>query len=189
MKAESGKQKAEMERAASVPLAFFSDDVRRSQLLAVARSWLRTPFHAHASIKGAGVDCVHLCAALYIECGVMEIFDPPKYALDGGAHAATSLVLQWVEQCGRFEAVPVQSSEFKVQGSKLPPLLPGDLLCFTLGRHEWHVGVMINAHVFVHALRDAGVVENYLSDRTWSRRLTRAYRPVVHRSPSTDHRL
>ena len=183
MKTESGKQKAESTvgprcRAASEP--FFMDAIRRAQLLAVARTWLRTPFHAHAGIKGAGVDCVHLCAAIYIEAGALEVFNPPKYALDGGAHAAQSLITDWVEQCGRFEALFVQSSvpPRRDQGSRFPALQPGDLLCFTLGRVEWHVGILITPQLFIHAQRDLGVAENYLAARAWSRRLTRAYRPL-----------
>jgi hypothetical protein len=72
------------------PQPFFADDGSRNRLVAIARQWLGTPFAPHACIRGAGVDCVHLCAAIYIEAGFLERFSAPKYTLDGGNHAPKS---------------------------------------------------------------------------------------------------
>jgi NlpC/P60 family putative phage cell wall peptidase len=152
--------------------AFFSNPQRCSQLAALAQLWIGTPFHAHASIRGAGVDCVHLCAAIYIECGALEIFNPPKYALDGGQHASHSLITDWVEKCGRFEAVTPYQHTLREQ------IRVGDLLCFKVGRVAWHVGLLFTEKKFIHALAGVGVAESFIGEQVWQRRLIAAYRPV-----------
>jgi cell wall-associated NlpC family hydrolase len=151
---------------------YFANDTRLAQIFAVSRTWLGTPFHAHAGIRGAGVDCVHLCAAIYIECGALEVFNPPKYALDGGQHASRSLVTDWVEKCDRFAPVTPYQSALRDQ------LQVGDLLCFQVGRQAWHVGLLVKKTFFVHAFAGVGVVDGLITQKIWQRRLVAAYRPV-----------
>lgn len=151
--------------------AFFHSETRQYQLQAVARSWLNTPFHAHACVRGAGVDCVHLCAAIYIECGLMEIFNPPRYTLDGGKHAPASLVMAWLA-C---------SPQFQRLGQPFQPL-SGDLVCFAFGAgRAWHVGTVLNPGTgeFIHALADVGVVISRLHEQPWQHRTAAFYRPIA----------
>lgn len=151
---------------------FFQEASTHYLLQAVARAWLGTPFHAHAQIRGAGVDCVHLCAGIYIECGVMEIFDPPRYTLDGGKHAPSSLVQSWL----------ANSPHFNRQGPIGPAeMLPGDLLAFTFGAgRAWHVGMMLDPEKgeFIHAIADVGVVLSSIYEEKWMYRIAAIYRPV-----------
>jgi len=152
----------------SVP--FFTEDAAVNRLQASARLWLRTPFHAHACIRGAGVDCVHLCAAIYIECGVMEQFNPPRYTLDGGKHAPASLIMAWL----------ATSPQFVCLGTTVA-VMPGDLVCFAFGAgRAWHVGMVLDQAKgeFVHALADIGVVISLLHEQPWAHRTAAFYRPM-----------
>ena len=146
-------------------MPFFRDPMRCALIEAHALMWVGTPFVPHASIRGAGADCVQLAGCLYIEVGALDIFDPPKYSIDGGHHLRTSQVIEWIEQSGRFEL------------AELAPAI-GDLLCFRIGNIAHHVGVCFRESEFVHAIKDHGVVTGNLQDATWMKRLTAVYRPI-----------
>jgi cell wall-associated NlpC family hydrolase len=152
---------------------FFASATRQVLLHSLALSWVGTPFAPHAAIRGAGVDCVHLCGALYIGAGALEKFDPPKYTCDGAPHRETSQVTEWVQQSGRFQEVLLPGF-----WNRTEQLIIGDLVCFQIGKVEHHCGVCITLHSFVHALRGHGVIESSLYDPTYSRRLTAAWRPM-----------
>ena len=53
--------------------------MRRSDVEAVARSWVGTPFHHQQSVKGVGCDCVGLINGVGIECAIID-FTPAKWA-------------------------------------------------------------------------------------------------------------
>lgn len=55
---------------ATLPIALTPE--LRTRIACTAREWIGTPFVPHARIKGAGVDCVNLPAAILIEAGVIE---------------------------------------------------------------------------------------------------------------------
>lgn len=53
----------------------------RAEVIAVARSWLATPFHHQARAKGAGVDCIGLVIGVSRELGLVAAdFDVRGYA-------------------------------------------------------------------------------------------------------------
>lgn len=133
-------------------------------IAAIARSWIGTPFIPHARVKRAGVDCVQLAGAIYIEAGILSEFAPAPYTMDGGTHRDTSAVLEWLTASPAFAPT-----------TDAPRC--GDLLVFRSGRVEHHVGVMVSSETFVHALRVCNVIESHVQDSTWSRRLTAVYRP------------
>lgn len=146
------------------PAGYFEEVIRKIYLLEAAESWLNTPFVPHAKVKGAGVDCVHLCAEIYMACGALKKFDPPGYSIDGGSHCKQSKVLQWVIESGRFVSVGIPQA--------------GDLLCFRMGGVEHHVGIVLNEDTFIHAEQNIGVHYSNMKDSTWAGRLRWIYRPV-----------
>ena len=110
---------------------YFSNPIARAALWPSASSWLGTPFHGHACVRGHGVDCIHLAAAILTECGHLEaVPDFGPYNLDGGHHEDASKVTDWLKNSPRFHLcwrVP-----FKTPGGSY--LMPSDVLCFRLGK-------------------------------------------------------
>ena len=53
----------------------------RQQVVAAARGWIGTPYHAHARVRGAGVDCIHLLCAVFEEVGLISPIDPGMYPI------------------------------------------------------------------------------------------------------------
>ena len=142
----------------------FETPDQQARLLAVALSWLGTPFRPHAGIKGAGADCMHVALLVYWESGHKFAFESPKYTMDGGSHLHVSQFAEWLDTSPAFA---MTESPTKI----------GDCLLFKLGRVEHHVGVQITGSTFVHAMRHHGVIQSNLKDPTWTRRLTAVYRP------------
>lgn len=154
--------------------AFFEAPERIEQLKQAVKAWIGTPFVEHARVRTGGVDCVQLAAAVMIECGVIESFDPPKYTIDGGLHRERSLVLEWLAGDPRFAAVSGTASAVHCA--------PGDILVFASARSaiEHHVGVYLGGPSieFVNAMPKYGVRIRTLRDGTWSRLLRAVYRPM-----------
>lgn len=80
-------------------------EAERRAVVAEARTWLGTPFHHAARVKGAGVDCCQLLLAVY---GALALIDPvtlPPYALKWFLHTDEELVLPWMDQfCAPVDA-------------------------------------------------------------------------------------
>ena len=49
---------------------------QRQAVVAEALTWLGTPYHHRARVKGAGVDCGQLLAAVFEGAGVLRHVDP-----------------------------------------------------------------------------------------------------------------
>ena len=148
-------------------MSFYASADRQRHLDQVARSWLGTPFHSHAAIRGVGVDCVHLLAEIYRESGLLAGYELPRYTMGGGDHADTSLVISWLE------AHPLRRIDLTTDA-----LAARDLVTFRLGRVAHHVGLMLGEKTFLHAIRDCGVLESRIDEKIYARRLLQAYRPV-----------
>jgi cell wall-associated NlpC family hydrolase len=48
-----------------------SEAAQRATVVAEARSWIRTPYHNCADVKGAGVDCGMLLVRVFVDTGLM----------------------------------------------------------------------------------------------------------------------
>lgn len=150
---------------------FFSEAGRLARLETEAGRWIGTPFSPHAAVCGAGVDCVNLAARLLVACGHSASYDFPRYAMDGGKHNRTSQLTDYLDSRSDFMNV-----------SALPEFglspVPGDVLCFKLGRSSHHCGLMLGGNKFIHALYGRKVAIANLSDRTFARSLFAIYRPI-----------
>jgi cell wall-associated NlpC family hydrolase len=51
----------------------------RLRVVRVAQSWLGTPYHHHAALRGVGVDCAYLLIEVYAEAEVIPRRDPGYY--------------------------------------------------------------------------------------------------------------
>jgi cell wall-associated NlpC family hydrolase len=138
-------------------------------LNAAALPWLDTPFAAYARVKGAGVDCVNLVAAIYVECGALAEFNPPRYCLDAGVHTKDSQLMAWLDGSPKFWRV-VMPRDGAVRA--------GDTLCFNLGLSEHHVALMLDANKLIHVLPRRRVIISSLDESYYSKRITAVYRPI-----------
>jgi len=115
---------------------------QRRAVVAEALSWVNTPYHHEGRVKGQGVDCAMLVADVFNRCGLVPFVDPRPYSAQFHLNSSDQKYLSWLAQYGR--AVPA-------------PPLPGDLVCFKIGRCVSHVGIVISWPQIVHSYASAGI--------------------------------
>lgn len=135
-------------------------DHRRAAILAEARSWLGTPFHHRARIKGSGVDCAQLVIAVYAAVGLIEDFQPDNYPPDWHLHRSAERFLAYVVDRARQVEQPQ----------------PGDLVLMQFGRCYSHGAIWVDASTCIHAFVGRGVELGDLAE--WRRR-PKAYFTVI----------
>ena len=138
----------------------------KAAVLAAAQRWHGTPFREHTEICGVGADCVHLARGVLVSAG----FDLPEienrdYPLDWAKHRSHSLVVEWIEQSGKFRLLTGDE-----------PLAPGDLLCIRQGRCSHHVALVVFERHFLHAQPGRWAEYGLLDDPAYSSLLDDAYR-------------
>ena len=71
-----------------------SEGAERVAVVAAARSWLGTPYHHAADVKGrkGGVDCAMLLVRVYCDLGLVEPFDPALTLAIGSCTAMRSAI-------------------------------------------------------------------------------------------------
>lgn len=116
----------------------------RAQVVAEARTWLRTPWHHAARVKGAGVDCAQLLIGVYAAAGAIAAFDPPPYGRDWFLHDDRELLLELLEPY----VVSVDAGE----------VLPGDLALFRFGRCVAHAAIVVAWPEIIHVTREHGCI-------------------------------
>jgi cell wall-associated NlpC family hydrolase len=112
------------------------EELRRS-VLKEAQSWIGTPWHHEARVKGAGVDCGMLILEIYERLGLIPHVIPPHYGPDFMLHRSDEwyieLILQFAEEI------------FKM------PYLPGDAVVYKQGRIFSHGGIVVEWPIIIHA--------------------------------------
>lgn len=114
----------------------------REVVLVEARTWLGTPFHDRADVRGHGVDCLHLIVRVYQAVGLLGAIDIPVYSAQWFEHRGKSLFLEGVgEYCHEVTAA-----------------LPGDIVMYTFGRFPSHGGIVETERALIHAWKPGGFV-------------------------------
>lgn len=125
-----------------------TESEQRSAVVVEAQTWLGTPYHPRARVKGAGVDCAHILIAVYAAVGLIQDFDPGYYPPDFMMHRGEERYLSWVKKYARPVEIP----------------LPGDIALYKFGRSTSHGAIVVEWPSIIHAfIREGGVC---LSDGT-----------------------
>lgn len=124
-------------------------DALRADVVAEALTWLGTPYHHRARLKGVGVDCAQILIAIYAGLSLAPEIDPGEYARDWHLHQGEELYMAWLKQAG---ARPVQT----------PGL--GDMALFRFGRTYSHGAIFVGADELVHSYLRRGVIRTRLDE-------------------------
>lgn len=112
--------------------------ITRDAIVAEAMTWLRTPWHHQARVKGAGVDCAQFLVGVFEGVGLVPALDLGYYPPDWHLHQGRPRFLQTLAQYAAPVAAP----------------LPGDIAMFQFGRHAAHGSIVISWPLIIHAYRD-----------------------------------
>jgi NlpC/P60 family putative phage cell wall peptidase len=122
----------------------------RAQVVKEAHTWIGTPYHHHARIKGVGVDCVQLLCGVFEACGLVPHVDTGFYPVDWHLHRSEEL---FVKALGPH-ATQLQPAA---------PRAPGDVFLFRYGRTFSHGAIYVgddsDGHgLLVHSYIGRGVI-------------------------------
>jgi NlpC/P60 family putative phage cell wall peptidase len=137
-----------------------------TDIVAVARDWIGTPYQHQASLKGVGCDCLGLLRGVWRELRGEEPEDTPPYAPDwadaGGGETLRDALARHL--------APIA----------LETIAPGDVVLFRMtrggpARHCGIVGEDSQRLTLIHARQSHRVMEELLS-QFWTVRLAYAFR-------------
>jgi len=117
-------------------------DEQRSRVVQEALTWDGTPYHHQARIKGVGVDCGQLLAAVYEDAGVLPHIETGDYPGDWMLHRDEERYLSFVMQYAQEVDAP----------------RPGDIAVFRFGRSYAHGSIVVEWPRIIHAYVRVGVM-------------------------------
>lgn len=124
------------------------------RVLTEARSWMGTPWHHQARLKGVGVDCIGLVVGVCSALG-LPLEDSKNYArYPDGVALAKELARQLVQRTGEPE--------------------PGDVMLFRISRMPQHVGICTPLGI-IHAHQGCKRVVETAMSAQWRSHLIASY--------------
>lgn len=116
----------------------------RAAIVAEARSWIGTPYHHHAAIKGVGTDCAMILNAVYSSVGLIPPVSIPEYSPQWFMHQSAELYMDQVLARAKETDAP----------------LPGDVALWKVGRCFAHGAIVVDPGwpAIIHAYKPAGIV-------------------------------
>ena len=141
------------------------DATLQAMICAEALSWVGTPYHHKARIKGVAVDCGQLLAAVF--CDALQLVREPDvgdYPPDWMKHRSEERFLQALQTCAREVFTPE----------------PGDIAIWMWGRCFAHAAIIIDWPMAVHAdIRVGKVTPADVSQGRFAARPVQFYRVNV----------
>jgi NlpC/P60 family putative phage cell wall peptidase len=131
-------------------------------VVAAARTWIGTPYHHQASLKGVGTDCLGLIRGVWRDIYGIEAERPPGYSRD------------WGEASG--EETLIAAATRHLLPKSVHAMQPGDVLVFRMreGAVAKHAAVLATPSTIVHAIEDRLAAEIAFT-AWWRRRLVAVY--------------
>ena len=114
-----------------------NESAQRAAVVAAARSWIGTPYHNCADVKGVGVDCGMLLVRVFVDSGLCPPFDPRPYPVDWHLHRSDERYLDFIF----------------ARAHEVDRPQPGDVMVLRYGRCHSHGGVVtaVSPLTLVHA--------------------------------------
>ena len=145
----------------------FQSAANQDVVIATARSWLGTPYHDQASLRGVGCDCLGLARGVWRDVVGDEPFPIPPYSRDWGETGPREVLAEGARAM-MPEIAAVEAG-------------PGALVLFRMGRSTAptrtiakHVGILTAPDHFIHSYERLGVIEESLTP-AWRRRIAYAF--------------
>lgn len=140
--------------------------MKRSDVVAVARDWIGTPYRHQASVRGVGSDCLGLVRGIWRDCLGPEPRGLPAYTPD------------WAERSGEDQLLNAARSY--LEECVIGQAKPGDVLVFRMatGVPAKHCAILSTGTVehgkIIHAYWGRSVCETWLVP-WWQRRIAGAF--------------
>jgi hypothetical protein len=137
------------------------EQTQRQAVIAEAESWLKTPFHLNACIKGVGVDCGRFVHQVLVNCGLITGQQLPVVLEGFNLHRNEEILLGILQQVCH-----------EVKGREP---LPGDIVVYRYGRLACHLAFVKEWPIIIHAFTGCCVMEDNGAEQELIKRLTGVY--------------
>jgi cell wall-associated NlpC family hydrolase len=108
-----------------------------NEIVKEARTWLGTPYHHLARVKGAGVDCAQILIGVFAAISLIKEFDTGDYPMDWMMHRDEERYLGFITRYADEVTDPQ----------------PGDVVLYRIGRCYSHGGIVVQWPEIIHASR------------------------------------
>lgn len=137
--------------------------VTGDRIVALARTWIGTPYHHQASARGIGTDCLGLVRGVYRDLYGIEAEQIPAYSRD------------WAEAARRETLL--DAARRHLDEIAIPDATAGDILAFRWrqGMVAKHLGIIVAPGRMLHAFEGSPALEITLTP-WWRRHVTAAFR-------------
>lgn len=126
-----------------------------ADIVTEARTWVGTPFHHQARLKGVGVDCAGVVIGVAHALGLSD-FDTTCYGREPHRGQLRALLDEHMDKVAEPQ--------------------PGDVLVMVFDIEEQHLAILTDSNTLIHAYEKVGkCVEHRYSD-VWAARTRAAYR-------------
>ena len=129
-------------------------NAQRQAVVAEAITWINTPFHHEAAVKGAGVDCAKLLYASYTATNMIPTFEIEHYPQDWHLHNNDERYLSYI-------------LNFAVE---MPPEYvpqPGDVVIWKFARSYSHAAIVIDWPNIIHSYLNKTVNIDNIEQTKW----------------------
>lgn len=118
------------------------DPVMAERVVTEAMTWMKTPWHHMARVKGGGVDCAQFLCAVFEAVGLTPHIDLGYYPIDWHMHQSKPRFLEELEKYAYKVDVP----------------LKGDVAMFKFARQAAHGSIVVEWPRIIHAYSEARCV-------------------------------
>jgi len=115
---------------------------QRQMVITEALTWLNTPYHLNAKIKGVGVDCGTLLMACFENTGLIEPASLGTFTPDFHLHRGDEVYINWLKKYCH----PVKEAS------------SGDIIVYRFGRIFAHGALVIEWPKMIHCYLHRGVI-------------------------------
>lgn len=142
--------------------------IYQSAIVEQARTWIGTPYHHQARLKGVGCDCLGLVVGISNELGLkhsdgsqLSRFDETDYSMQPDGVRLTNMLQSLLQEIPKADAAP------------------GDLALFTIEGNPQHVGLLTDYEGglgLIHSYAPSKKVVEHRLDQKWQQRLIKVFR-------------
>lgn len=128
----------------------------RDRVVAVARTWIGTPYHPGGRVKGAGCDCLTLLAEVYSEAGVLPRIHIPYYPKDWHLHRGAERYMEGLLHYAREIETPPEQA---------------DIVLWKFGRCYSHGAIVVQWPHIIHACSGRACTQENAEAAYWLSRM------------------
>ncbi len=125
---------------------------QRNRLVAIAHTWLGTPYQHCGRFKNVACDCVTLLVGIYEEAGLIPKVEIPYYPHDWHLHRNEEMYMGGLLKHAHEITTPPK---------------PGDIILWNFGRCYSHGAIVVEFPLIIHAYLNRNVMLENIDNAYW----------------------